>query len=107
MERDTALSDSLIHAGAGTTIVFTYLGLIPGVLPILALTAVVTALLAAPLVILSLAVALLVGPPYAVWRLATRGRRRRQRPERATRDRAPADRAPQFRPVPMPSTHPH
>jgi hypothetical protein len=96
MEPDTRLSDGLIHAGAGTTIVLTYLGLIPGVLPILALTAVVTAVLVLPAVILGLAAALLVAPPYGIWRLATRARRRRRRHERA----------PEFRAVPMPSTHP-
>ncbi len=79
MERDTHVSDSLIHAGAGTTLVLTYLALIPGFLPFLALTALVTAVLVVPLLVIGLAFAVVVVPPYGVWRLATGGRRRQRR----------------------------
>jgi hypothetical protein len=63
--------------------VLAYLALIPGFLPVVALTVALTAVLILPLVIVGLAVALVVGPPYGAWRLATRARRhRRQEPQR-------------------------
>jgi hypothetical protein len=49
-----------------------WLGLIPGVIPILALTAVVLAVLVLPLAALGLAVAVIAAPPYAAWRLVRR-----------------------------------
>jgi hypothetical protein len=62
----------LLHAGAGTTLVGSYLALIPGVLPLLALCAVVAVVIALPLLVLGLAGAVVVLPAYAVWRLVRR-----------------------------------
>ena len=51
-----------------------YLALIPGVLPTLAIAGVITAVLLLPALVLGLAAVVLIGPPYALWRLATRSR---------------------------------
>jgi hypothetical protein len=69
-------SDSLIHAGAGAGLFLVQLSvIIPGLLPFLALTVVFTVPLLLPFVALGLVIGLIAGPPYAIWRLATRGRR--------------------------------
>jgi hypothetical protein len=67
----------LTNAGGGTALLFTYFGLIPGVLPTLALTALVVAVLVLPVIALGLAVAVVIGPPYGIWRLAMKVRRPR------------------------------
>ena len=72
MDRRTEISDHFIHAGAGTGMALAWLGLSPGVIPGLALTAVVVAVLVLPLVALGLATAVIAGPPYAAWRLLMR-----------------------------------
>ncbi len=82
VDRKTEVSDHFSHAGAGTALVVTNLGaIIPGFIPILALTALVAVVLVAPFLILGLAAALIAAPPYAIWRFATRARRRRRREE--------------------------
>ena len=83
MDRKTEISDHFIHAGAGTSLAFAWLGLIPGVLPFLALTALVGAVLVLPLVVLGAAAALIAAPPYAAWRLVARARRRGRQQEQA------------------------
>lgn len=95
MDRKTQISDHLIHAGAGTSVVLAYLGLIPGFIPILALTVLVGAVLAAPFVILGLAAALLAAPVYLASRVVRRARRRRRREQQA----------PTLRPLPVPTPH--
>ena len=66
----------LMHAGAGTGLFLVQLSvIIPGLLPILALTVVFAAVLALPVVALGLVAALLTAPPYALWRVATRSSR--------------------------------
>ena len=75
VDRRTQISDHFMHAGAGTSMVLAYAGLIPGVIPLLALTLVVAAVALAPLLILGLVGAIVAGPPYAAWRLVARGRR--------------------------------
>jgi hypothetical protein len=74
-------SVDLSNAGGGTLLVLTYLNLIPGFLPTLALTGLITAVVLLPALVLGLAAAVAIGPPYGVWRLATRGRRRTRRDE--------------------------
>jgi hypothetical protein len=69
--RTAKTSWDLSNAGGGTALLLMYLGLIPGVLPTLALTALVTAVVVLPVLALGLAVALVVGPPYGIWRVAT------------------------------------
>ena len=76
VDRRTQISDHFMHAGAGTSMVLAYAGLIPGVIPLLALTILVAVVAALPLLILGLAAALLAAPPYGAWRLLTRARRR-------------------------------
>jgi Flp pilus assembly protein TadB len=75
----------LSTAGGGTLIVLSYLILIPGVLPTLALTAVLVAAVVLPALVLGVAAALVLGPPYGLWRVATRARRRRRREETRAR----------------------
>ena len=75
VDRRTQISDHFMHAGAGTSMVLAYAGLIPGVIPLLALTILVAVVAAIPLLILGLAAALLAAPPYGAWRLLTRARR--------------------------------
>jgi hypothetical protein len=62
---------------AGTTILLSYAVLIPGVFPALALLGLITAVVLAPVLVLGLVLALLALLPLALWRLLTRGRRRR------------------------------
>jgi hypothetical protein len=66
------------HVGAGTTLAVTYLSLIPGFLPALVLLVLLTAVVVLPTLLLGLAAALVMVPPYGLWRLTTRRRRRRQ-----------------------------
>lgn len=70
-----AARGEIAHAGAGTVLLLGYAALIPGVVPTLALTAVVTAVVLIPAVALAAVGALLAAPPFLVWRLATRRRR--------------------------------
>jgi hypothetical protein len=65
----------LSNAGGGTLLVLSYLSLIPGFVPTLALTVLVTAVVVIPALALGLAAALVIGPPYGIWRLV-RARRR-------------------------------
>jgi membrane protein implicated in regulation of membrane protease activity len=82
VDRKTEISDHLIHAGAGTTLAIVNLGaLIPGFLPVLALTALVTGVLVAPLLILGLAAGLAAAPFYLMSRVLRRARRRRHHEE--------------------------
>lgn len=74
MDRRTEISDHFIHAGAGTSLVLAWVGLIPGVIPLLALTVVVGVVVALPLVVLGLVAGVIAGPPYAAWRLVHRRR---------------------------------
>jgi Flp pilus assembly protein TadB len=79
-DRKTEISDQLIHAGAGTALAVVNLGaIIPGFLPLLALTVLVTVVLVAPLVILGLAAVLAAAPFYLMSRALRRARRRRHR----------------------------
>jgi hypothetical protein len=86
VDRKTEISDHFMAAGAGTSVVLAYAGLIPGVIPLLALTAVVTVVALLPFLALGLVAAAVAAPPYAVWRFIGWGRRRRRRrnqPEQA------------------------
>jgi hypothetical protein len=74
MDRRIEVSDHFIHAGAGTSMALAWVGLIPGVIPALALTVLIVAVLAVPLLVLGVAAGILVAPPYALWRAF--GRRR-------------------------------
>jgi hypothetical protein len=57
-----------IHAGAGTALFMVQLSaIIPGLLPMAALTALVAAVLVVPLLLLVIALAVLVAPPAGVW----------------------------------------
>lgn len=95
VDRKTEISDHLIHAGAGTGLGLVNLGaLIPGLLPFLALTAVVTVILVAPFVIIALAGVLLAAPFYLTSRVVRRARRRGRREQQA----------PTVRPLPLPTT---
>jgi membrane protein implicated in regulation of membrane protease activity len=76
----TQTSDYLVHAGGGTALVLINLSaLIPGLFPVLALTAAATVILLAPFAILGLAAAVLAAPFYLASRLVKRARRRRRR----------------------------
>jgi hypothetical protein len=67
-----------LHAGGGTILLVGPLcAILPGLAPFIALTLAFALPLALPVVALGLVGALLGGPPYLAWRLATRGRRRR------------------------------
>ena len=79
MDRKAEISDHFIHAGGGTSMALAWLGLIPGVIPFLALTVLVGAVLVLPLVVLGLVAATVAAPPYAIWRFIGWGRRRRMR----------------------------
>jgi hypothetical protein len=79
MERKTEITDHFMHAGAGTSLALSWVGLIPGVFPFLALTVLVGAVLALPLLVLGLAAAIVAAPPYGAWRLMGWGHRRRRR----------------------------
>jgi hypothetical protein len=82
VDRKTEISDHFMHAGAGTSMVLAYVGLIPGVIPLLALTIVVAVVALLPLLVLGLAAALVAGPPYGAWWFIARARRRARRPGR-------------------------
>ena len=80
VDRKTEISEHFIHIGAGTGLPIVNLGaLIPGFVPFLALTALVTAVLVAPFVILGLAPVLVAAPFYLMSRVVRRARRRRNR----------------------------
>jgi hypothetical protein len=81
VDRKTEISDHFMHAGAGTSVALAWVGLIPGVFPFLALTALAGVLLALPLLALGLVAAVVAAPPYAGWRFIGWGRRRRRRRE--------------------------
>ena len=69
----------LSNVDGGTALVLMYVGLIPVVSPTLVLTVVVSAVIVFPVLALGIAAAIVVGPPYAVWRLITERRRRTRR----------------------------
>jgi hypothetical protein len=70
----------LMHVGAGTGLTLVQLSvIIPGLLPTLALLGVCAAVVVLPILALGLVALLLSAPPYAVWRLTSRRRRRRHR----------------------------
>lgn len=78
MTHQPGLSDNLIHAGAGTALLTVQLSaLIPGLLPSLALLGVIALVFVVPMIVLGLAGVVVLGPPWGLWRLATRSRRRR------------------------------
>jgi membrane protein implicated in regulation of membrane protease activity len=96
VDRKTEIHDHFIHAGAGTGLAIVNLGaLIPGFVPFLALTALVTFVLVAPFLILGLAGLLAAAPVYLTSRVVRRARRRRRHRE----ETPPAMTA---RPVPLP-----
>ena len=67
-----------MHAGGGTVLLTGPLAaILPGLLPFIALTVVFAVPIVLPFIALGLVVAIVGGPPWLVWRLATRGRRRR------------------------------
>jgi hypothetical protein len=71
----TKTYNGLLHAGAGTGLFLVQLSvIIPGLLPILALTVVFTGVVVLPLVAVGLVAALVAAPFYGLWRLATRAR---------------------------------
>jgi hypothetical protein len=75
---ETETYTGLMHAGAGTGLALGQLAvIIPGLLPIVALTAVFTVAVVLPIIALGLVAVLVIGPPYALWRLAGRGMRAR------------------------------
>ena len=75
VDRATEISAHLIHAGAGTGLAIVNLGaLIPGLVPFLALTALVTVVLVAPLLILGLVTGLAAAPFYLISRVRRRAR---------------------------------
>ena len=67
----------LTHAGAGLALGLVQLSaVIPGFLAGLILVAALVAVVVVPLLALGLVAALLAAPPYALWRLGARRRRR-------------------------------
>jgi hypothetical protein len=75
------------HAGAGAALFFIQLSaIIPGLLPVAALTAVIALVVILPVIALTLATAALAAPPTALWLLLRRRRARRHPPPRTTRD---------------------
>jgi 4-amino-4-deoxy-L-arabinose transferase-like glycosyltransferase len=80
MTDDKPSYTGLLHAGAGTGLAILQLGaFIPGFLPAVALTLVLVALVAVPMLVTALVLAVLAGPPAAIWWLwrraaAARGR---------------------------------
>jgi hypothetical protein len=82
VDRKTEISDHFMHAGAGTSVVLAYAGLIPGVIPLLALTAAVAVVAVLPFVALALVGVIVAAPGYAGWRFIGWGRRRRHRRSR-------------------------
>ena len=105
MSSPTAVSDSAIHAGAGTSLVLAFLGLIPGFIPALALAGLITAILLLPVVVLGAAVVLITAPPYLTGRLIARARGGRQRQEDPRPVQAPSEAGsarPRVTPQPIP-----
>ncbi len=77
--RERGSVDDLLGAGAGSGLILVQLSaIIPGLLPTLGLLGLITAVAVLPALLIGLALTLLLAPPYGVWRLATRGRRRRR-----------------------------
>jgi hypothetical protein len=82
VDRKTEICDYFIHAGAGTGLILVDLGaLIPGFIPFLALTALVTVVLVAPVLVLGLEAGLAAAPFYLTSRVVRRARRRSRREE--------------------------
>jgi hypothetical protein len=80
MANETETYAGLLHAGGGTGLFLVQLSVvIPGLLPTVGLLGVFIVLVLLPVLVLGLAVTIVAAPPYAVWRLATRARRRSQR----------------------------
>jgi hypothetical protein len=96
MRPDTAVSDHLVHVGGGSALVLAWLGLIPGVIPTVALTVLVVAVLAVPVVALGLIGAVIAAPVYLASRIVRRARRRRRRD---------GQQAPRIRPIAVPTPH--
>lgn len=70
--------NGLLHAGAGAGLVLVQLGaVIPGFLPVLALTLVFVALIVVPMLAVGLVLTVVLGPPAGVWWLVRRRRRSR------------------------------
>jgi hypothetical protein len=70
--------DELMHVGAGSGLGLIQLAaIIPGLIPTLGLLGVVMAVALLPTLVLGLAASLVAAPPFCVWLLAARGRRRR------------------------------
>lgn len=94
-DRRTEVADHFMHAGAGTGLVVANVGaIIPGFIPTLALTAVVAVAAVLPFLVLGLAAAIAVGPPYATWRFIGWGRRRRRQRRQDQLPAAPPQPAP-------------
>ena len=75
--RPAKMYTGTLHAGAGSAMLLVQLAvLLPGLLPLIALTVFFGAIVVLPLAVLGLAGALLAAPPYVVWRVARRLRRR-------------------------------
>jgi hypothetical protein len=70
----------LSHVAGGTTLLLAYLTLIPGFLPTLVLTIAFVVIVLLPAVVLGIVAAVVIGAPYGLWRVATRGRRRARAP---------------------------
>jgi hypothetical protein len=79
----TLSEGSLVHAGAGTVLSVAYLGIIPGLIPSLALTVLICAALVLPFVAVGLAALLIGAPFYLASRVVRRARRRRRHEEDA------------------------
>jgi hypothetical protein len=76
---ETHRSDELLHLGAGSGLFLVQLSvIIPGLLPTLGLLGVITVVALLPMLVVGLAASLVLAPPLGLWRLATRGRRRRR-----------------------------
>jgi predicted membrane metal-binding protein len=70
--------NGLMHADGGTALFLLPLAaMIPGLLPVIGLLAVITAVIVLPLVALTLVAAVLVSPPLGLWLIAKRIRTRR------------------------------
>ena len=71
----------LANAGGGLGLsIIQISAIIPGFLPALILALALVAVVVVPLVALGVLAALLAAPPYGLWRLAARHRRRRSEP---------------------------
>ena len=79
MATQTHPHDELMHVGAGSGLGLIQLAaIIPGLIPTLGLLGVVMVVALLPLLVLGLAAVLAAAPPFGLWLLATRGRRRRR-----------------------------